>query len=254
MVAWRKVQSGAPWLRFRTQIGFVGAIRTTEITYGDNGWHPHHHVLLLTERPLSTAEVTAAESTLAAMWIRRVVALGGRTPTRRRGVRVEAVDDRGQVLAQYMAKVQEHQGQPRRTDIGKELARGDLKVGKAGSLMPFELLDDETRSPVPRRLWVEYYSATYRRRAFSWTRGLHDLLLPGEPEKSDEEVLDEVERAPAVLLVEGVTYDRLIRQPAMLALVLDLVEQGRTELATTVASGAFLDGQSIERYNSVYQK
>ena len=242
MLAWRKVQTGAPWGRFKDQIGYAGSIRTTEITYGASGWHPHHHVLLLTDRPMTKDAAEAAESSLSALWIRRVVALGGRTPTRAHGVRVEAVDGQGQVLAQYLAKVQEHQSE-RRTDIGKELARGDLKTGKAGSLMPFELLDDESGSPVPQRLWSEYYAATYGRRAFSWSRGLRDRLLPAEDELTDDEVLDEAEKSPIVFHIAGRAYDRLKNQAAMLALVLDLTERGQVELAKTVAAGAFLDEQ-----------
>ena len=46
--AWRYVQTGAPWKRMKERIGFVGSIRSLEVTAGVHGWHPHLHVLLFT--------------------------------------------------------------------------------------------------------------------------------------------------------------------------------------------------------------
>ncbi|MBB5366475.1 protein rep [Deinococcus humi] len=32
--------------------GYVGLVRSLEVTHGDNGWHPHLHVLIFTAAPL----------------------------------------------------------------------------------------------------------------------------------------------------------------------------------------------------------
>jgi len=51
--AWRRVQSGKAWREWKVTAGFVGSIRALETTHGENGWHPHLHIVLLTRRPLS---------------------------------------------------------------------------------------------------------------------------------------------------------------------------------------------------------
>jgi hypothetical protein len=43
----------------RSDIGFVGTIRTVEVTYGRNGWHPHVHAVVLNERPLEVDQEAA---------------------------------------------------------------------------------------------------------------------------------------------------------------------------------------------------
>lgn len=42
----QKLISGRAWITERQALGVVGTIRSTEVTYGGNGWHPHLHVLV----------------------------------------------------------------------------------------------------------------------------------------------------------------------------------------------------------------
>ena len=44
--SFRQVIAGRPWLRVKKQVGIVGTIRAVEVTHGENGWHPHLHVLV----------------------------------------------------------------------------------------------------------------------------------------------------------------------------------------------------------------
>lgn len=48
--AWGKLKTGAPRRRARGRAGWVGDIRSLEVTRGANGWHPHLHVLLFLDR------------------------------------------------------------------------------------------------------------------------------------------------------------------------------------------------------------
>jgi hypothetical protein len=45
--AWRGLTRGAPWRKFSDKVGLRGSIRAAEVTHGENGFHPHLHVLLL---------------------------------------------------------------------------------------------------------------------------------------------------------------------------------------------------------------
>ena len=228
--AWRSVTSWRAWKTLAARLGYVGAIRSTEITYGGNGWHPHSHFLVLFERPLSAADVASFEAEVYALWVKAVQKKGGRQPSRERGVNVRIVGDDGKVLAQYLGKVQEKTGE-RRATVGAEIARGDLKRSRGESLAPFELLDAEGEGAErARSLWIEFVTATRGRRAFTWSRGLRDTLLPGEEEKTDDEVIEDAEALEPIAVIEADTYDRKFRNnPDRLAETLELAEAGEFE-------------------------
>jgi len=48
-----KVIAGAPWQRQKKATTTIGYIRALEVTHGAKGWHPHLHVLFLTDVPLA---------------------------------------------------------------------------------------------------------------------------------------------------------------------------------------------------------
>ena len=225
--AWRSVVSWRAWRKVADRLGYLGAIRATEVTYGGNGWHPHSHFLMVFERPLSEVELASFEAETFALWAKAVEKRGGRLPSREHGVKVQRVDGDGAVLANYLSKVQEKAGE-RRTSIGAEIARGDLKRGRGDSLAPFELLDAEgPGTEQARALWVEFVTSTRGRRAFSWTKGLRDRLLPGEDEKTDDEVIEDAEAFEPVAVIEARTYDRAFRDsPDRLAEALEIAESG----------------------------
>lgn len=209
--AWRKVTSWQAWKKLAKRLGHIGAIRSVEVTLGGNGWHPHAHLAIVFDKPLTEIQRASFEAELGAIWQRAVVKLGARMPSLEHGVNVKLADGDGVQIAGYLAKVQETVGK-QRLGIAKELARGDLKHGRAGSVTPFELLDDETGAAGPRAHWIEYVAATKGRRAFSWSRGLRDYLIPEDEERTDDEVLDDAEQGDLVGLIDGETWDREYRE------------------------------------------
>ncbi|MEU4843287.1 hypothetical protein AB0F99_34150, partial [Nocardia testacea] len=50
--AWRYLKTGRAYQTEKKRYGIVGDIKAVEVTHGENGWHPHMHVVILTERPL----------------------------------------------------------------------------------------------------------------------------------------------------------------------------------------------------------
>lgn len=224
--AWRKVTSWMSWKKLVKRYAHLGTIRAVEVTLGGNGWHPHAHLVLIFERPLSDVERQAFEGELAAIWLRAVEKVGARLPSKRYGVKVQLADRAGVQIANYLGKVQETVGK-QRLKIAQELARGDLKHGRAGSVTPFELLDDETGSRHTRALWAEYVAGTKGRRAFGWSRGLRDRFIPDVEDLSDDEVLEQAERGDLVGLIDKHDYDANYRDhPARLHGVLLDVEGG----------------------------
>lgn len=65
--AWGKLTSGARWTRFNRKWGYVGRVRALEITHGDNGWHPHLHVLFFLET--ESRDRDDLHYDLARMWL-----------------------------------------------------------------------------------------------------------------------------------------------------------------------------------------
>lgn len=208
--AFTRMVRGRPWRRLCERIGYVGFIRATEVTYGGNGWHPHLHLAIVTSAPLSDDLCASFEAEVSTLWRSAVEALGGRLPSRQHGVKVLAADGAVDGISDYVSKAQEHVGKQRRS-VALELARGDLKTGRAGSVMPFELLDDDTRSPQIMALWCEYVEGSKGRRAFSWSKHLRDRLLPGAEELEDDQILDRAERGELLGLIDGASWDRSYR-------------------------------------------
>lgn len=251
--AWQRLVQGKAWGKFKENYGVEGYVRAVEVTYGgQNGWHPHIHALLFLSRPLETEEVRALTDTLFNRWKTYVVKFGGGMPTRLRGIDVRIADKDGRVVAQYLNKLQDAPPSKKKNQIGKEMTRADYKEGRAGSLTPFELLDtkrreDELDDYAAYVLWNEYVHATKGRRAITWSRGLREELGLVE-DRTDEEILEEVEQFTKQIVVPGPIYDAFRNQPAFLALILQTVEAGNIELALELTGGKTADEVEHEGY------
>lgn len=216
---WRRVIRGNPWKKWASRIGLVGVIRTVEITRSHrNGWHPHLHALALLERPISDQMREAFEAWLLDRWRTMVTKLGARMPSVERGFTVREVGKDGRVLAQYLTKIQEE----KRVQLGAEIARADLKSGRAGSRLPFQLLDTAGHNDTDRDLWLEYVAATEGRRCFTWSKGLRAALGAGE-DRTDDDQMPEAENGHLLGVIEAGTFD-VLRTTNQLAELLDQIE------------------------------
>lgn len=231
--SWKKLLQGRAWVGGRNKSGMrdrfdvEGYIRSTEVTYSEkNGWHPHIHALILTGRELNDDEISSFGDEIHARWARYAKTATGREPTRQHGIDVQRVDKKGKILGKYLSKIQdEGMAKTEKWDASAELARADVKNGRDGHFVPFELLDKEHPFPAPqrRRLWGEYVEYTRGRRAITWSRGLKDRY--DVVEKTDDEIIEDTEAAPAMWLAYGKSYDRVRRSnPQLLAIVLEAAE------------------------------
>jgi len=219
--ALRTLLKGSAWDRFKDRLGYVGSIRAIEVTWGDeNGWHPHNHVALLFERPLTDQERHDLWRWLHNRWSAVLLAKGLGSITEAHGVDLRQVT--GEVLGEYLTKVDGG------WSTGLELARGDVKRGKRGGITPFELLADfaATGDVDSRRRWLEYEEATFGKRWLRWTPGLRALLLPTDVEESDEQLAasEGVDLALVRWLVEAAEFRRHVRRGTT-GLLLDEVEE-----------------------------
>lgn len=153
-------------------------VRAAEQTHGENGWHPHLHVLVFLERaPNSMRALARIRGELAEMWGDTVARELGEShrPSRRRGVHLKVC--KGDI-GDYLSK------------LGLEIA-SDLDKRSSGGRTPLELLEDSSTGDLEARaLWRQYTSAVLGMRQLTWSRGTRkNLALPEELD--DEEVARE---------------------------------------------------------------
>jgi hypothetical protein len=228
--AWRWSTQSASVRRERNLFGVVGNIKSTEVTHGANGWHPHIHSVILTEESVPLFDESGANrdmwrwyQSLDSRWARSLERVGW--PTGLEGVRLRLdMVERSTVagLAAYVTKLQNGKG------LGNEIARADLKGGRKRSRTPFEILADfgTTGDTGDLELWHEYENATKGRSAIQWSRGLRKLLVPDLEDKTDEDIAAEEVGGETVAYIRPDLWYRLANIPGGDALVLDALETG----------------------------
>jgi hypothetical protein len=150
----------------REKLGIVGTIKTTEVTYGSNGWHPHKHTLLFISSDFSPSQV---QNFLSPLWIASCVKKGLPAPSLAHGLTVQD----GSFADGYVSK----------WGLESEMTKGHSKVAKQGGLTPFALLQSVLDSG---ELFKEYAHSFKGKRQLVWSKHLRDLLLPDAQEQSDE--------------------------------------------------------------------
>lgn len=236
---WARIQRGNTWRllsglmeRNDPEIGpagpvDVGYFRVLEVTYGDNGWHVHYHVLCITDRPLVQrfnletgalqCEAMDIQKGLTKEWRRAVgLELGvHHVPSNERAVRVDRY-----TAMEYASKLDLEM-----TDSS------DAKKAAAGGLKPFELLrlamsgkehtietNDGQRYTITAEralyLFQVYESAMHGARLHTATQGMiawwESRIPKGNP--------------VGTLVVEAKTFDALRDVPGALAALTTAVE------------------------------
>lgn len=202
MEGWRYVQGQREWKRLRGELELEHGLKSVEITYGRNGWHPHLHGLQFSVAPLSDRDRERLHGVLWKHWNGYAEKNRLRVLVPARAVvvkRVEMQTNAGiAALAEYLFKVQDGYG------IAAELVRADLKRGRVkASRVPFQIGESAVRgSRQDLALWHEYELATKGRRVLDWTKGAATAL---GLDKSDEELAAGDEGSDPLDLVADLT-------------------------------------------------
>jgi hypothetical protein len=172
----RLMKNRKPYKNLMNQIGLVGNINRTEVTYGSNGWHVHCHTLLFIDSRFSLTS-----SAVYLPWVSACEAVGLPSPSRNHGVSVATPQQK----ADYIAK----QGKETSNwTIDKEMTKGHYKRGGCEGLTPYDLVRAfrDTNDDRYKHLFVEYSDTFKGIRQLVWSRGLRDLLNIGA-DISDQE-------------------------------------------------------------------
>lgn len=208
-------------------------IKGFEVTYGSNGWHPHHHVLLLASHHDLRFRDYIPE--LSVLWIKACVNSGLNAPSMQHGLDLR----NGFYADQYVSK----------WGLEDELTKGHVKKGRNGGYTPFDLLnlsveDVEVFKKKPSKLFQEFAISVKGSRQLVWSRGLKKLL--GIDDKTDQELAEETDKQSITLQpVEDLVFHLLC------------VYKKRHEYLQAVASdyenGCFGDGSANKLLNEVLQ-
>lgn len=167
-------------------LGVAHKIKGFEVTYGLNGWHPHHHVLLLAS--YHNLKFKDYRSELSELWIKACVRSGLNSPSMQHGLDLR----NGFYADQYVSK----------WGLEDELTKGHIKKGKNGGLTPFDLLnlsidDFEVFGKKPSKLFQEFAISVKGSRQLVWSRGLKNLLQISD--KTDQELAEETDKQSITL-------------------------------------------------------
>lgn len=189
----------------------VGRIRTLEVTFGKkNGWHPHFHILLFTESPVSADDRGQIEQDFFKDWKACCKSAGLGEPDQEHGLTL--VD--GTKTAKYISKwgtdefeissVQQtliEKNNPK-WGVENEMTKSHLKKGTASghvkgvlTYTPFGLLHlyaggDKSMG----HRFAEYADCFHGRRQLVYSPGLRTLMDLDEKEKTDAEHAAETEK------------------------------------------------------------
>jgi len=224
--AFVKFRSGRAWTNIKKEMGFLGLIRSFEVTHGTNGWHPHTHEAWIVDKDVRTDHL---RNKLAHRWF-EMCSKSGLIADRRKTIdfleySIQISDNC--TTSDYLAKNDDskHWGADR------ELAKGSAKIDGKKTKHPFSLLVDyekDNNNLAARNKWLEYSREMKGKRQIFWSPGLKKLT--GVNEKTDLELAEEKEEKEKAELVKIISIDhwKLIRLHNYKTRILDVVENNNT--------------------------
>lgn len=165
-----------------SDMGKFGHIKALEVTWGQNGWHPHYHFLIFTDKDLPEDYDTTS---LIELWQNSCRLAKLPIPNGKYGL-----DFRKGEYSDYVAKWG--------WSIENEMSKGHLKKGRDGNMTAWDLLkyyafgtgiDDFEKYG---KLFQEFARCFKGSQQLYWSRGLKAMFGIGE--KTDEQIADETEQ------------------------------------------------------------
>lgn len=192
--SYRAFKSGIKFQEIQEHYGWTGSVRSLEITYGKNGWHPHIHELIFLTNTLNAEQVGLMEFAIKIRW---------QDMAKRNSIHANfsngfKLADASHDIKTYVTKFGEELSVSKWTP-SHEITKQPVKLGKAGGRTPAQLLMDYAHGDKQAGvLWREYALTLKGRNQLVWSRGLRALFkMPAE--KTDAEIAEEIPQ-PSTLI------------------------------------------------------
>jgi len=179
-------------------------ITNYEVTYGQNGWHPHHHILIFSDKYLSIHEFSEIHHLMADHWCSSLHSVGIRKVKEEEKFIACDFQD-GTYADQYVGK----------WGIEHEMTKGHVKKGRQ-TYTPFDLLrlSDSDHllfdTKLPSKLFQEFAIAFKGARQLMFSRGLkHSFSIK---DISDDEIADStLDEAEFLTSIEDMAFHLLCK-------------------------------------------
>ena len=167
------------------ELGKVGHITANEVTHGENGWHPHMHILMFFDKSVDIKEL---QTFIAEYWQHCCKKANLKKPSLDYGCDITD----GSFADRYVSK----------WGLEEEMTKGHIKKGREGGNTPFDLLRlSESGCERSGQLFQQFAVAYKGKRQLFWSNGLKKLLLVDEvtdkqaAESEDDDSTEEQELA-----------------------------------------------------------
>ena len=171
-----------------------------EITYGENGFHPHYHVLLFVPYTPDAGSVDVIRQEMYAVWKDCAMKSGLDEPSEKHGLHLQAGNQAGEYVSKW--------------GLEHEMTKGHVKKGKKDSRTPFDILRsyEESGDEKDANLFRLYYFAFKGQRQLNWSKGLKKLSSKGQEEKTDQEIVDDTDNVAEMLFKLDIEMWHAVRQ------------------------------------------
>lgn len=216
------LRKGAKWDRFKVSLGYQSLIRSLELTYGKNGWHPHTHELWFVSPDVDAAELQIRLTELWESACVRAGLLDRNDVVAMYNFGLHAVDVKGWCKdSDYIAK----QDDSRHWGVDREIAKATSKAGTAKGSHPFGLLATaQTGDKQAGEKYMEYIEAMKGKRQLFWSHGFKARV--GIEEQSDDELADETDPSQVLSCLFDTGNWRRVTRFKKRALLLETAEAG----------------------------
>ncbi len=212
---WRKVQQGSVWRGMKQRLGVVGTVRALEVTHGENGWHPHLHVLVCTRGPLTELETAQLRRDLFKRWDWAVQQIGLKpcSPDAFKFDLCESPEDAGAYVAKWGAS--------------SELVKGHSKMARGSGMSPWQLLAEAGKgSAKAAALFREYADAFKGARQLTWSLGFRQAYGFGPEAEDSVLAADDRFSAVAVCSLPWATFRQIVEREIEVAVLCAAKEGG----------------------------
>lgn len=174
--ATQKFMSGKRYQKIRDKMQLIGRIRVFEVTYGDNGFHPHAHIALFYFNDVDLNEI---RKEMYELWENACTKFGLKTNFKN-GLHLETSDTAEEYLSKHGT-----------WSLEQELTKAHIKTAKDGSMSPFDFLRLylKTEEEGLLHLFREYAECFKGKRQMQWSQGLKKRFIIVD--KTDEELAKE---------------------------------------------------------------
>ena len=213
--------------RLRDELGRVGYVRATEVTYGGNGWHPHIHTIQLFDGEVSQEQLDELRDAEFAVWKRQALNRGLGAPVKKRYELRKVVDAERKFSDYFTKSVYDPSVERAAKSVKFEMTGSLTKKGRRKeSRTPWQVLEDFGRTGDMDDLdvWHEFETASKGKRALVWSPGLKDLI---KVEDVKDETIAENELGSLADTLFGVAdWSPIVRRPELGSLLLGAVQRG----------------------------